>query len=75
MRSRGIEVLLAASILALALSGAHAQGVGGDIAGHRQRGDKADKSEPPKAKADDKAYNAALRSLPNKPSDPWHGMR
>jgi hypothetical protein len=28
-----------------------------------------------KPKADDKAYNAALKSLPDKPYDPWHGVR
>jgi len=26
-------------------------------------------------KNDDKAYNAALRNLPNKEYDPWHGVR
>jgi hypothetical protein len=26
-------------------------------------------------KADEKAYNAALKSLPNKPYDPWAGTR
>jgi hypothetical protein len=26
-------------------------------------------------KADDKAYNAALKSLPSKPFDPWRGAR
>jgi hypothetical protein len=26
-------------------------------------------------KSDDKAYNAALRNLPNKEYDPWHGVR
>jgi len=29
----------------------------------------------PKAKADEKAYNAALRTLPNKQYDPWRGVR
>ena len=31
------------------------------------------KSAPPKA--NDKAYNAALKNLPNKQYDPWHGVR
>lgn len=26
-------------------------------------------------KANDKAYNAALRNLPDKQYDPWHGVR
>jgi hypothetical protein len=28
-----------------------------------------------KAKANDKAYNAALHNLPDKHYDPWHGVR
>lgn len=28
-----------------------------------------------KPKANDKAYNAALKNLPNKQYDPWHGVR
>jgi hypothetical protein len=28
-----------------------------------------------KAKANDKAYNAALKNLPDKQYDPWHGVR
>ena len=28
-----------------------------------------------KAKANDKAYNAALHNLPDKQYDPWHGVR
>jgi hypothetical protein len=29
----------------------------------------------PKVKANDKAYNAALRNLPDKQFDPWRGVR
>jgi hypothetical protein len=28
-----------------------------------------------KPKANDKAYNAALKNLPDKQYDPWHGVR
>jgi hypothetical protein len=28
-----------------------------------------------KAKASDKAYNAALHNIPDKQYDPWHGVR
>jgi hypothetical protein len=28
-----------------------------------------------KAKANDKAYNAALKNIPDKQYDPWHGVR
>jgi hypothetical protein len=30
---------------------------------------------PATPKVDEKAYNAALKSLPNKPYDPWSGTR
>jgi opacity protein-like surface antigen len=36
----------------------------------RQGEDKTDKP-----KVNDKAYNAALHNLPDKPYDPWHGVR
>ena len=32
-------------------------------------------SDEPKVKANDKAYNAALRNLPDKQFDPWRGVR
>jgi hypothetical protein len=32
-------------------------------------------SDEPKIKANDKAYNAALRNLPDKQFDPWRGVR
>jgi hypothetical protein len=41
--------------------------------GKRHHQQKSDTSSAPKA--DDKAYNAALKSLPNKPYDPWAGAR
>jgi hypothetical protein len=50
----------------------HAQGIGGGGHKHQQ---KTDKSDPQKPKADDEAYNAALKSLPDKPYDPWQGAR
>jgi hypothetical protein len=35
-----------------------------------------DTTDPQKPKADDKAYNAALKGLPDKPKpDPWQGTR
>ena len=34
-----------------------------------------DASEEPKVKANDKAYNAALKNLPDKQFDPWRGVR
>jgi hypothetical protein len=32
-------------------------------------------TEGPKVKANEKAYNSALRNLPDKQYDPWHGIR
>jgi hypothetical protein len=33
------------------------------------------KQDEQKLKANEKAYNAALRNLPDKQYDPWHGVR
>jgi hypothetical protein len=58
-------------IMVMMMASAQAQTGGGH---HKSSGQqKAEKSATPKA--DDKAYNAALRSLPNKPYDPWSGTR
>jgi hypothetical protein len=57
---------------------AHAQGMsdgGSGGGGRKQHQQKSDKPDTQKPKVDDKAYNAALKSLPNKPYDPWHGAR
>jgi hypothetical protein len=35
----------------------------------------ANASDEPKVKANDKAYNAALKNLPDKQFDPWRGVR
>jgi hypothetical protein len=48
-------------------------GTGGGQGRHQQKADKSATQTAPKA--DDKAYNAALKSLPNKPYDPWFGAR
>jgi hypothetical protein len=54
---------------------AQATGGGGSGGGRKQHQQKADKPTAQKPKADEKAYNAALKSLPNKPFDPWRGAR
>jgi hypothetical protein len=77
-----MRLLIAGLALALMAANAQAQVPGGPQAGQMnaaqaighsasQRLD--DKSEKPKA--NDKAYNAALRNLPDKQYDPWHGVR
>jgi hypothetical protein len=70
MVGKGIFALSVA--LALTVSAAQAQMMGG---GHKQRQDSAAKSDAQKPKADEKAYTAALSSIPDKPHDPWHGVR
>lgn len=47
--------------------------MGGGHKRHQQQ--TSDKSGPKKSKADDKAYQAALKNLPDKPYDPWNSMR
>jgi ribosomal protein S25 len=48
-------------------------GTGGGQKRHQQKTDKSAAQTAPKA--DEKAYNAALKRLPNKPYDPWSGAR
>jgi hypothetical protein len=70
--------IAAALAFALMVEGAYAQatsGAGSGGGGRKQHQQKADKPDAQKPKVDDKAYNAALKSLPNKPYDPWHGTR
>jgi len=48
--------------------------------GAQRLGDSASRSSHVEAgastvKANDKAYNAALKNLPDKPFDPWRGVR
>jgi hypothetical protein len=72
--------LIAGVALALAASSAHAQMVSptqpslsgaGQIGQHTTNHEEKEQ----KPKANDKAYDAALRNLPNKQYDPWHGVR
>jgi hypothetical protein len=74
MKSVTMVIVLLASAFGLTTISAHAQGMGGLGGGHKHQ-QKTDKSDPQKPKADDKAYNAALKSLPDKPYDPWQGAR
>jgi hypothetical protein len=67
------RLLMAAVALALLTASAQAQ-VGGGGRG-RQAHQQPEKSGPQKPKTDDKAYNAALRNIPDKKYDAWHGVR
>ena len=51
----------------------YAQATGGG--GRKQHQQKADKPAAQTPKVDEKEYNAALKSLPDKPFDPWRGAR
>jgi hypothetical protein len=66
--------VVAAFLVALLISAAQAQQAGtGPGGGRKHREQKTDRSTT--LKADEKAYNSALKSLPNKPYDPWSGTR
>ena len=49
---------------------ASSMGIGRHAESAAQRG-----SDSPKIKANDNAYSAALKNLPDKQYDPWHGVR
>jgi hypothetical protein len=54
-------------------SNAQTGGIGSGQKRHQQKTEKSATQTTPKA--DEKAYNAALKSIPNKPYDPWLGTR
>jgi hypothetical protein len=76
--TRVIQTLVIAGFaIASLISAVNAQQTSNAPGGGRkhpeQKTDAAAASTAPKA--DEKAYNAALKSLPNKPYDPWSGTR
>jgi hypothetical protein len=77
MRFAIARFIVAVLALVLLVESAHAQAMGGGSGGggRKQHQQKADKMDAQKPKVDDKAYNAALKSLPDKPYDPWRGAR
>jgi hypothetical protein len=77
MRFAIVRFFLATLAVALLVASAHAQapGGGGLGGGGRQHQQKSEKPAEQKPKVDDKAYNAAVKGLPDKPYDPWHGAR
>jgi Spy/CpxP family protein refolding chaperone len=83
MKRGTTAIMLLAFAFGLATVSAHAQGVGGGGmggggmggGGHKHQ-KQTDKNDPQKPKADDKAYSAALKGIPDKPKpDPWQGAR
>jgi hypothetical protein len=66
-----MRIIMAGLAIALMTTPATAQMAG--MGGHGGRGHHghAQKSSPPKKKADDTNYKAAIESLPDKKIDPW----
>jgi hypothetical protein len=72
-------IILAAAVAALSITAVQAQGFGGAggmSGGGRHHGQQNNaKAAQAKPKVDEKAYNSALKDIPNKPYDAWHGVR
>jgi hypothetical protein len=70
------KLIITIMTVALLTQSCYAQaGGGGSSGGRKHHQQKTDKPTATTPKADEKAYNAALKSLPNKPFDPWRGTR
>lgn len=69
-----MRLLIAALAIALMMASAQAQ-IGGQAGQNAARAQQQQKEKSASPKVDDKAYNAALHTLPNKQYDPWHGVR
>jgi hypothetical protein len=70
------KLIITIMTVALLTQNCYAQaGGGGSGGGRKQHQQKTDKPTAQTPKADEKAYNATLKSLPNKPFDPWRGAR
>jgi hypothetical protein len=68
--------LIIALAVALPILDANAQQTGIEQgSGRKHQQNKAAAAKPTAPKANEKAYNAALKSIPNKPYDPWSGAR
>jgi hypothetical protein len=78
-----MRLLIAGLVMALMVASAQAQmsPQASQMQGASQIGQRAgeatraDASGEQKVKANDKAYNAVLKNLPDKQYDPWHGVR
>ena len=69
----GAITLVAFAVMLVAAS-ALAQNAGG-MGGERRHAQGQAKTAEPKPKADEKAYTSALKGLPDKQYDAWHGVR
>jgi hypothetical protein len=76
MKSAIAKLIITIMASGLLTESCYAQATGGGSgSGRKQHQQKADKPAAQKPKVDEKAYNAALKSLPDKPFDPWRGAR
>jgi hypothetical protein len=70
-----MRLLTAAFACGLVTASAHAQGGAAGSAHGKHGRQQPEKGEPQKPKIDDKAYNAALRNIPDRKYDAWHSVR
>jgi hypothetical protein len=81
MKAGTLKFAMAALAVVLLTASAYAQGVGGvgdqgaGFGGPHRRQAAKKTTEPPKQKADEKAYSAALKALPDKKYNAWNGVR
>lgn len=66
--------LTVGSVRAQDAGNAAGTGLGGAGGGHHGQQQKKAKATPP-PKADEKAYKSAVKGIPDKPYDAWHGVR
>lgn len=77
-------IIVTAAVVALTMASAQAQdaaggtgamgGMGGAGGRHHGQQQKNAKVTPP-PRADEKAYKSAVKGIPDKPYDAWHGVR
>ena len=75
MRFTFARFVLATIAAAFLAQSAHAQSPGGFGGGGRKHQQTSQKPAEQKTKVDEQAYKNALKKLPDKPYDPWHGTR
>jgi hypothetical protein len=77
MRSLNTSLFACLALVAMTAAADAQMQPGGQIGQHVSKADQNAKAgaDGDKVKANDKAYNAALKNLPDKQYDPWHGVR
>jgi Spy/CpxP family protein refolding chaperone len=70
-----VLVIFAGTLAAVSAQAQDAGGMGGGFGGHHHKQGQTKTADAPKPKVDEKAYTAALKELPDKQYDAWHGVR